>query len=109
MRLIRWSVLMANRGGYTHDVYKAAVRGARVVVASEPEEARAHMILGIAQFRAGYFNEARKTLVEADRNYSGPSGGAPTTLAFLAMPPRTGRHYTGQTGPRPRSDPDAGS
>ncbi len=39
---------MANRGGYTRDVYKAAVRGARIVVAAEPEEARAHMLLGIA-------------------------------------------------------------
>jgi tetratricopeptide (TPR) repeat protein len=85
VRLIRWSVLMANRGRYPHEVYEAAVRGARIVVNSEPEEARAHMLLGVAQFRAGRFDEARQTLIQADRRYSGPSGGAPTTLAFLAM------------------------
>ncbi|MDH3598222.1 MAG: protein kinase [Candidatus Tectomicrobia bacterium] len=85
VRLIRWSVLMANRGRYSHEVYKAAVRGARIVVNSEPEEGRAHMLLGVAQFRAGRFDEARQTLIQADRRYSGPSGGAPTTLAFLAM------------------------
>jgi Flp pilus assembly protein TadD len=43
------------------------------------------MLLGVAQFRAGRFAEARQTLMQADRRYSGPSGGAPTTLAFLAM------------------------
>ncbi len=85
VRLIRWSVMMANQGGYIHNVYKAAVRGARIVVAAEPEEARAHMLLGIAQFRAGHYAEARQTLLQADRRYSGPSGGAPPTLAFLAM------------------------
>ncbi|WP_143301682.1 tetratricopeptide repeat protein, partial [Candidatus Entotheonella palauensis] len=93
VRLIRWSVLMANRGGYPHDVYKAAVLGARMVVASEPQEARAHMILGIAQFRAGYYDQARQTLAEADRRYSGRSGGAPPTLAFLAM----SHHALGET------------
>jgi serine/threonine-protein kinase len=85
VRLIRWSVLMATRGGYPHEVYESAVRGAQIVVTSEPEEARAHMILGIAHFRAGRYEEARHTLLEADRRYSGPSGGAPPTLAFLAM------------------------
>jgi tetratricopeptide (TPR) repeat protein len=85
VRLIRWSVLMANRSGYSHEVYAAAVRGAQIVVDSEPEEGRAHMILGIAYFRAGRYEEARYTLTEADRRYSGPSGGAPPTLAFLAM------------------------
>jgi tetratricopeptide (TPR) repeat protein len=85
VRLIRWSVLIANRGRYPQEVYEAAVRGARIVVNSEPEEGRAHMLLGVAQFRAGRFDEARQTLMQADRRYSGPSGGAPTTLAFLAM------------------------
>jgi serine/threonine protein kinase/Flp pilus assembly protein TadD len=85
VQLIRWSVLMANRGRYSREVYEVAVRGARIVVNSEPEEGRAHMLLGVAQFRAGRFDEARQTLMQADRRYSGPSGGAPTTLAFLAM------------------------
>jgi tetratricopeptide (TPR) repeat protein len=85
VRLIRWSVLMTNRGGYSHEVYEVAVQGARIVVDSEPEEGRAHMLLGVALFRAGRFDEARQTLMQADRRYSGPSGGAPETLAFLAM------------------------
>ena len=85
VRLIRWSVIMANQGGYTQEVYDAAVRGASIVLAAEPEEGRAHMLLGIAYFRAGHYEAARLTLAEADRRYSGPSGGAPPTLAFLAM------------------------
>ncbi len=93
VRLIRWSVLMASRRGYPYEVYKAAVAGAQIVVASEPEEARAHMLLGISQFRSGRFDEARDTLIEADRRYSGPSGGAPTTLSFLAM----SHHALGET------------
>ena len=85
VRLIRWSVIMATQSGYGQAVYDAAVRGASVVLGAEPEEGRAHMLLGIAYFRAGHYEAARLTLAEADRRYSGPSGGAPPTLAFLAM------------------------
>ncbi len=85
VHLIRQAVQMANRGHYPHHVYKAAVRGARAVVAYTPEAAQAHLLLGIAQFRAGHFDAARQTLSEADRRYTKRSDGAPSTLAFLAM------------------------
>lgn len=85
VELIRQSVHMANRGRYPHEVYKAAVPGARLVVAYAPKEAQSHLQLGIAQFRAGRFEAARHTLYEADRRDAGSPGGAPSIMAFLAM------------------------
>ncbi len=85
VRLLRRAVQMANRDRSSHEVYNAAVHGAEVVVSYAPEEAQAHILLGITQFRAGRFDEARQTLDEADRRDASLSDGAPSALAFLAM------------------------
>jgi hypothetical protein len=79
--------------GATAEQYAQALRYAEAACRMEPENGNSLNTLGIAQYRAGRYQEALATLTRSDQIHSKVGKGSqPADLAFLAM----AQHHLGQ-------------
>jgi WD40 repeat protein len=79
-----WEIVKSPGGSRAE--YDRALRWSEAACRLEPENGGRLNTLGIAQYRAGRYEEARATLTRSDRlNAAASQGSIPQDLAFLAM------------------------
>jgi tetratricopeptide (TPR) repeat protein len=72
--------------GLSHDRYRTVATGAELLVTEKPNDASCGALLGMAKYRLGKWNDARKNLAPAaDAISQQPPENRPQQLAFLAM------------------------